>query len=516
MDLYEIIRRWHNGQRKTEIANILDYDRKTVRKYIHYAKEKGLSRTEALPPKEKVLDLIRDIAISENKRRPATAQEILKPYLQEIIDLVNHEHIPLKPKIAFEVICEKYDLENKVSYSSFKRFVRSNRIAVSPGRVTCRIEVDPGSELQVDYGYMGVLYDPVSGQRRKVYAFIATLSYSRHQYVEFIYRQTKESFVSSHIRAFEYFGGVTVRLVLDNLKSGVLKPDLYDPVFNPAYRDMAIHYHCFLDPCRPGEPKHKGKVESQVKTVRQQFRKMLALNPNIDIYQANNKVKEWCLGPYGHRDHGTTGWKPYPVFMEHEKSELKPLPAEPFEIPAWKECTVHADHYIQFDKKVYSVPTPFIGKKLWVKRTDRLIQVFHENSIIKQHVVTSGYRHTDWNDFPENMRKALDQGLPAYLQKEAGKVGPHFRKLIRHILEPHAFINLRRAQGLVGLIKKHNHKLLERTAQTALEQKLTVRAKSFVELMEKLEQQHQETTQIPISLFTQEFIRPMDYFTQDQ
>ncbi len=516
MDIYEIIRRWHNRQSITRISTALGFDRKTVRKYIQCAIEQGFSQDKQLPPKEDVVILIQDAFISEIRRRPPKVQNILAPFSQEIRDLVNHKQIPLKPKTAFEVICQRHDLEDKVSYSSFKRFIRSKQIGISSNRSTCRIEVLPGSELQVDYAHVGLIYDPAIGRRRKVYAFIATLSHSRHQFVEYVYRQTKESFVASHIRTFEFFGGVPERIVLDNLKSGVLNPDFYDPVFNPTYREMAIHYNCFLDPCRPRKPKHKGKVESQVKTAREQFRKMLLLSPKLDIYEANNGARQWCLGKYGHRIHGTTGWKPYPAFLGSEKPKLQSLPDEPFELATWKECTVHADHYIQFNKKAYSVPTAYIGKKLWVKGSDRLIQVFHQNKLIKQHVITNHFRHTDWNDFPENMQKALDGGLSAYLQRQAGEVGPHFRELVRSVLKPHAYINLRRAQGLVGLAKRYDHKLIEKAAFIALDQHLSLMPKPFTKLLEKLKQDNQEQTQIPISLFTQEFIRPMNYFTQDQ
>jgi transposase len=515
MNIYEIIRRWHGLQGNSEISSILGYDRKTVRKYINRAKERGLSREADLPPKEQIIELIREDVVSEVTRRPATAQAILEPYHQEIIDLINGSDYPLKPKIAFEVICDKYDLETKVSYSSFKRFVRSGQIVLPKSKLTCRIEVPPGSEMQVDYGYMGLMYDPVSKRRRKVYAFIATLSHSRHQYVEFVYRQVKESFVASHVRAFEYFDGVVDRIVLDNLKSGVLKPDIYDPVFNRSYQDMAIHYGCFLDPCRPGEPKHKGKVENQVKPVRQQFRKMMAFNPKMDISQASRTVKEWCLGKHGHRDHGTTGWKPYPYFIEHEKPSLKPLPDESFEIPTWKECKVHADHYIQFDKKAYSVPTAYVGEMVWAKATEKLIRIFHDSRLIKQHVITSHFRHTDMTDFPKNMQKMLDRGLPVYLQKKAEKVGPCYKKMIRCVLEPHAYINLRKAQGFMRLAEKYESGLLEKAARLTLDGHRPLKLKPFVHLVEKLGNQSEEPAQIPISLFTQEFIRPMDYFSSE-
>ena len=115
-----------------------------------------------------------------------------------------------------------------------------------------------------------------------------------------------------------------------------------------------------------------------------------------------------------------------------------------------------------------------------------------------------------------NMKKVLDEGLPAYLQKQAGKVGPHFQKLIRRTLKPHAFINLRKAQSLINLMKKYNHRLLEEAASLALDQHLSVSPKAFIQLLEKLKNESLDEKQIPISLFTSEFIRPIDYFTKNQ
>ncbi len=516
MDFYEIIRRWHAGQPITHIATNLGYDRKTVRKYIRSAQELGLTQDQPLPDRDLLLETIQAASLSQTPSRPARAQQILEPYLDEVAELVQHNHNPLKPKTAFEVICERHDLESQISYSSFKRFMRSHEIAISPDRSTCRIEVPPGMELQVDYGDMGLVFDPLAGRRRKVYAFIGTLSHSRHQYVEYVFSQNKESFVASHIRMFEYFGGVPVRILLDNLKSGVIKPDLYDPVLNRSYRDMAHHYDCFLDPCKVRTPKHKGKVESQVKTVREQFRKILTLTPKADLYELNQQIKSWCLGKYGHRNHGTTSWQPYPTFLKVEQPALKPLPEEPFEVATWKECTVHADHYIQFKKKAYSVPTKYIGQKLWVKGTDRLLQVYYESRLVKQHIITPHYRHTDWIDFPESVQKVLDEGLPDYLQRQAGKVGTRFRELMRRILEPHAYINLKKAQSLVGLMDHKDHPLLEKAAGLTLDQHLSLDRRAFIQLVEKLEAAEQPDIAIPMSLLTQEFIRPMDYFVQDQ
>ena len=147
MDIYEIIRRWHDGQTISHIAQTLGYDRKTVRKYIQQLTEKNLSSEKPLPPKEQVIQHIQTVCSQETHRRPCTAQQRLEPYLEEIKDLVNKREDILKPKSVFEVICEKYHLDGQVSYSTFKRFVRNNQIVPVKQRVTARIEVPPGSEV---------------------------------------------------------------------------------------------------------------------------------------------------------------------------------------------------------------------------------------------------------------------------------------------------------------------------------------------------------------------------------
>jgi hypothetical protein len=514
MDIYEIIRRWHSGQRIAHIARNCNYDWKTVKKYILIANDTGISIDKPLPPKDQLLAMLEPLLSNENQK-PAPAQSLLQPHLEEIVDLVNDPHYALKPKIAFEVICQRHDLDDKVSYSSFKRFVIVNNIITNPRNATCRIEVPPGKEVQVDYGYMGLLYDPMAGRNKKVYAFIATLSHSRHKYVEFVFKQNQQSFVSSHVRMFEYFEGIPSRIVIDNLKAGVIKPDLYDPTFNRTYRELAEYYNCFIDPCRVGRPKDKGKVENQVPVVRQQFRKQVMLHSNLDIGTANQLVKEWCLGKHGHRIHGTTQWQPYPIFLKVEKPTLKPLPEEPFEVPIWKKATVHADSYIQFNKKAFSVPHEYKGKNVLVRGTEKLVQVFYDNGLIKQHILTDHYRHTDYNDFPENVKAALDKGVPKFLRTKADTVSHHFGQLIRKILQPHAFINLRKAQGLVSLSDKFDQELIDQASFMALNNDLTVTYKSFKKLIEKLQLQKQDETQIAISEQTQLFLRSMDYFVKE-
>ena len=245
--------------------------------------------------------------------------------------LINDPTNSLKPKTAFEVISYRHDLQGKVSYSSFKRFIRKNKLKIINDRTTCRLEVEAGSQLQIDYAKVGSLNDPHIGKRKTVYAFIGTLSYCRYKYVEFVLSQNQQSFVNSHVKMFHFFGGIPKVIVLDNLKSGVIKPDLYNPIINKSYAEMAEYYGCFINPCRVAAPKDKGIVERDVQTIREQFKKLKAINNNITITEANKAILDWLKNTYSLRLHGTTHQKPFEEFSKIEKSALLPLPNEPFE-----------------------------------------------------------------------------------------------------------------------------------------------------------------------------------------
>src|SRR4030066_236760 len=153
--------------------------------------------------------------------------------------------------------------------------------------VPVRIEVEAGSQAQVDLGYAGMMVDPATGKLRRAWAFIMTLSFSRHRFVRFIFRSDVRNWIDSHIRAFEFFGGVPTSVVLDNLKAGVIKADLYDPTLNRAYGGLERHYGFGADPAKAGKPRHKGKVERGVPVVRKH---LLAGRTFRDIEEANQRA----------------------------------------------------------------------------------------------------------------------------------------------------------------------------------------------------------------------------------
>jgi transposase len=145
------------------------------------------------------------------------------------------------------------------SYSAVYRFVNTIRPLLPD--VTVRVERKPGEEAQVDFGFAGRMIDPATGELRRAWAFVMTLSWSRHQYVEFVFDQKVETWLRLHRNALNFFRGAPERMVIDNLKAGVVKADWDDPEVQQSYRGCAEHYGFLISPCRPRTPQHKGKVE---------------------------------------------------------------------------------------------------------------------------------------------------------------------------------------------------------------------------------------------------------------
>ena len=179
----------------------------------------------------------------------------------------------------------------------------------------------------------------------------------------------------------------------------------------------------------------------------------------------------------------------------------------------WKEAIVHPDCYIQVKKKSYSVPYQYAGRKVWVKVSNNIVHVFYNGQLIKEHIVlTKGYRKTDILDFPENLAAATNKGLPRYLQDQAANIGPQFQSLVRSVLTPHAFINLRRAQGIVSVAKSYPPELVEQVAATLATQPVPFTPKYFKASIQKLQELQYQSQEIPLSEETKNFVRDPEYF----
>jgi transposase len=350
-DLYNVFRRWRGGYSISSIANATGSDRKTVRQYIGKFTEAGLSRQGPALEKEALYEAFSNILPATERAQPA--REELQSYEKEIRRLIQDDKEPVKPKTAYRIIRAKYKI--RASYVSFKRFVRAKGLSVKPTKRVLRIELPAAQEMQIDYGRVGLLEDSFSRKNRVVWAFCAILSFSRLPFIQFVYTQKQESFADSFIDALEFYEGSTEFVSLDNLKAGVIKPDLWDPKLNKSFAETADYYGVFINPCRVAKGTDKGKVERIIPLARELFRMLKHIYPSADLRELNRQAKIWCCEDYGQNEHGTTGIPPMQAYETVERALLTPLPAERFEIPVWKTPKVHrGDGFFIFDGKRYA------------------------------------------------------------------------------------------------------------------------------------------------------------------
>ncbi|MCT7365039.1 hypothetical protein A7G45_19395 [Mycolicibacterium llatzerense] len=207
--------------------------------------------------------------------------------------------------------------------------------------------VDPGSEAQTDYGKLGMWLDPGSGRRVAVWAFVMVLSCSRHLFLQPVLKMDQKSWCASHVAAFEFFGGVPARLVIDNLKTGVDKPDLYDPKLNGTYAELAAHYGTLIDPARASKPNNKPRVERPMQYVR-------VFLAGKGIHQHHGDVsRSDPVESAGRRNAelvGSRWWAAGAGIRSLEAGELAPLPAAPFTLSVWSIGVVGSDTHMKIGK----------------------------------------------------------------------------------------------------------------------------------------------------------------------
>ena len=212
--------------------------------------------------------------------------------------------------------------------------------------------------------------------------------------------------------------------------------------------------------------------------------------------------------------HGTIQRRPYEVFLKEEAPCLGPLPPEPFECPLWKECTVHPDHHVVFDKSYYSLPTRFIGKKVWV-RGARLVRVFLDGDHIRAE--RPGTWVTDPTDYPPE-KLAYLMATPSFCREKASQIGPHTQTLVRRILSEHAMRNLRKVQAILRLAEKYGSERMEAASQRSLVFD-NLRYRSIKTILERGldgEPKPPCPSRAPLSALGMRFLRAPSYFGSEE
>lgn len=459
-DIDEVLAYWHETGSIQGTARALGVHRGTVRKYVALAKERGYTLGSD-PPRGGWRAFVREILPGAIGRAgPSEALERIAVFHEEVVE-------GLAQTTAATVWQRLRDERGlRASMTSFYRYVhRYVPDWRGEQKVTVRREgTPPGEVAEVDFGSLGLWWDPMARRRGRLYAFILVLRYSRHMFVWVTPRMDQRAWVEAHVEAFSFLGGVPARVVLDNLKSGVLKADIYDPKFNRTYEELARHYGFLIDPARAGKPKDKPVVERMVPYVRSSFWKGREFG---GLEEINTAARRWCLEVAGKRVHGTTGRQPFVEFVAIERGALRPLPREPFELATWTDARVGPDCHIQAGRALYSVPYHHVGKRVDVRLSDRTVRCFLKEELVKIHPrMPPGHRSTDWNDYPPEKARVLREN-PDWCRRRAKELGPAISTVVQGLLDRHAQHYLRQARGVLRLADKYSPARLEAACERA-------------------------------------------------
>jgi transposase len=328
-----------------------------------------------------------------------------------------------------------------------------------------RMESLPGVEAQVDFG-AGAPVITAEGKQRKTNVFRIVLSHSRKAYSEATFTQTAEDFIRCLENAFGHFGGVPETLVVDNLKAAVRHPDWFDPVLNPKLQSFAQHYGTVILPTKPYMPRHKGKVESGVKYVKNNALKSRKF---ASLEGQNQHLLDWETNIADTRIHGTLKRQVGKLFQEAERTALLPLPSERFPFFHEAQRKVSRDGHIEVAKAYYSVPPEYLGREVWVRWDARLVRIFnHRFDQIAVHVRHEPGRFSTLGQHlsPKKIN-GLERGA-AYLLNQVQSIGPQSHQWAQAMVHARGIEGTRPLQGLLALAKKHASSVLEKACETAL------------------------------------------------
>jgi transposase len=467
VDITEILVHWHAGRPISEVARSLGVDRNTVRKYVAAAQQAGIQPGGEPISAARWAELVRGWfphLASTELQHPKFAE--IAPFHQLISQMLTTNTVTT----VHQRLRDEGGLG--VSITTFRRYVWATMPDHQAGRARVTVRKDdppPGQEAQIDYGYLGQWTDPASGKTRRVWAFVMVLSASRHLFVRPVLAMTLGAWIQAHVLALGFFGGAPRRLVTDNLKASVIRPDLYDPKLNRTYAELASHYGMLVDPARARKPKDKPRVERPIPYVRDSF---FAGRDFASLPAMQQAAVRWSLQVAGRRAcRPLGGAQPLVVFEATERPALLGLPVEPYELAVWATPKVAADCHISVDGALYSVPWRLVGRRVDVRSTPRLVEVFCRGELVKTHLrAQRGRRHTDWGDYPPEKVAFLEK-TPAWCRQRALDAGAHVARLVAELLggpAGHAQHHLRAAQGVLRLGEHHGTARLDAACQRAL------------------------------------------------
>ena len=334
-------------------------------------------------------------------------------------------HQELKRKgMTKQLLWEEYTAQYPNRCYSYSQYCDRYRHWLKQQKRSMRQTHKAGEKCFVDYcGPTVPIINPQTGEVDTAQVFVAVLGASNYTYAEATWSQGLRDWLSSHVRTFEYFGGLPEMVVPDNLRSGVSKACRYDPELNPSYQQLAEHYQVAILPARPYKPKDKSKAEVGVQIVERWILARLRHHTFFTLAEANQCIRS-LLEELNSRPFRRLPGNRQTAFETLDQPALRPLPKQPYEYIEIRRCRVNIDYHIEFDQHHYSVPHQYVGEQVEVQASDHLVQVHFRQRQVASHA----RRHrpgttTEAGHMPARHRKQ-QQWSPGRLKNWARDIGP--------------------------------------------------------------------------------------------
>lgn len=464
-EIREVLRLWLRGEGLRSIERLGPVDRKTARRYVAAAVECGLVR----PGGEEQLsdELLGSVCerVRPHRREghgeawaalAANHDQLATWLTKDGLSVVKAgELLARRGVVVPQRTLHRYALD----VLGVGRSARGSTVRVADG--------EPGAELQVDFGRMGLVPDPEAGRSRVAHALIFTACYSRHCFVYLTFRQSLDEVIAGFEAAWAFFGGIFAVVIPDNMATIVDRADSTEPRLNQAFTEYAQSRGFLIDPARVRRPQDKPRVERVVPFVRGSF---FAGEEFVDLADAQRRAQEWCSVRAGLRIHGTTACRPAESFAVEEAPRLAPAPTSRYDLPIYARAKVHRDHHIEVAKALYSIPGNLIGAHVEVRADRELVRVFHRGQLVKVHPRTkAGGRVTDPADLPAEKTIYAMRDLDALTRLAAGH-GPAIGGYAAALLDtPLPWTRMRQVYALLGLVKKWGPERVEAACARASE-----------------------------------------------
>lgn len=457
-----------------QISKDLQIHRSVVRDVQRVAEENGwLDLSKSMPDDSMVHRSFQD---HRNKLRPSK----LEPYhelIQEWV-LAGYSAVVIHRLLVEKINCSLVQLRRYL-----RRFF-SKQIDPVMVRTT-----KPGECMDVDFGFLGIFWNPSTSKLQKTWVFSARLRHSRKAYREVVFDQNISTFINCHIHAFEKFGGVPEKVVLDNLKAGVIRSCIDNDQLNRAYMEMAEYYQIIISPCLPRTPEHKGGVENDIGYIKKSFLPLMKerqkLQPYLDIIALQEALDKWDREVADVRIVYGVGRSPAHIFLEDEKNTLKTLPEHRWDISEWHQCVVRKDWRVMVDSAYYSMPYYLIGQTVQVMTTSTAVRIFFEHDSVASHPRCKqkwGYQRNPDHapPFKEMVLSCSRDGLLS----QSLEIGPWTQALSQKILDDPVVDKLRPVRKLLELALHYEKERIEAACERALTYK-TYRYQSVKDILEK-------------------------------